>query len=83
MLILRRETNTPERNAIKIFDQFNNWVATIKVTESDTGSAHIGCVGPRTTKFLRAEVKQMEGKEGQHSSALEPLLHNRPNMAVA
>ena len=72
MLILRRGANTPERDAIKRFDSMSNrWVTTIKVTESDSGSAHIGCIGPNTTKFLRGEVQQLHGKAGQPSAALE------------
>jgi len=73
MLILRREAGTPEKNAIKIYDRLNNWIATIKVTETDTGSAHLGCVGPNSTKFLRGEVKQVTGPEGSPSNALDPL----------
>ncbi len=71
MLILRRETNVPEKNTIKIFDQFANWVATIKVLESETGSAQLGCIGPNSTKFLRGEVKQVTGPTGQYSAALK------------
>ena len=70
MLILRRETNVPEKNTVKIFDQYSNWIATIKVLESDSGSASLGCVGPRTTKFLRGEVKSVQGPKGQYSAAL-------------
>ena len=74
MLILRRETNTPEKNSIKIFDSIGNrWVATIKLLETDNGSAQIGCVGPKNTRFMRAEVRSVEGPEGKRSAALEPL----------
>ena len=75
MLILRRETNAPEKNAIKIFDEVGNrWIATIKIIETDTGSAQVACIGPQRTKFLRGEVKTLKGPEGKHSAALEPLL---------
>ncbi len=71
MLILRRETNVQDKNTIKIYDAMGQrWIATIKVLESDSGSAQLGCVGPNSTKFLRGEVKQVEGPTGQYSSAL-------------
>ena len=73
MLILRRETHTPEKNSIKIFDSGNRWIATIKLLETDNGSAQIGCVGPKNTRFMRSEVRSVEGPEGKHSAALEPL----------
>ena len=72
MLILRRESGIPDKNSIKIYDKFNNWIATVKVTESTEDGAHIGCIGPNSTKFLRGEVKQFKGVEGKYSAALDP-----------
>jgi len=72
MLILHRESGVPEKDSIKIYDKFGNWMGTIKVTESTTDGAHIGCIGPNYTKFLRGEVKTVRGIEGQYSAAIDP-----------
>ena len=75
MLILRRETNVQDKNTIKIYDAMGQqWIATVKVLESDNGSASLGCIGPNSTKFLRGEVKEVEGKEGNYSSALNRVV---------
>lgn len=72
MLNLYREPGVAEKDSIKIYDKFGNWMGTIKVTESTSDGVHIGCIGPKYTKFMRGEVKMMKGIEGQYSSAIDP-----------